>query len=266
MADYPLKGFKYGSDTYTIAEAMPYIIKCSSNKVFTKLGDDASNVYLNDAKVYAPDGVTEITDSTMIRNKSSFCIIEYKNTATNVVSTVVGSFIQPWPSTGDYGLVFRYDIPQTDEYLLFEMYMPSLGGGASKVSKYRYSYDLKINTNLDTLLANIDAAAPNTYTATITNAQKLYNIGGNNSAINSFDNNVSNIKNLWPSAYKLNILLDDGTNNKAKLEIISRWFDGTNYRLICIAHDSNGQLYTIGGIMHIRANLVYDEILFYKVA
>ena len=141
--------------------------------------------------------------------------------------------------------------------------MPSLGGGASQVRKYRYSYTLKINTDLDTLLTNIDAASPGTYTATITNAQQLYNIGGNNNNINDISTDMSRISNLWPSAYKLSILLD--STNKAKLDIISRWYDGTNYRLICIAHDSNGQLYTLGGIIHKHNTLVYDEILFYKV-
>ena len=266
MADYPLKGLKVGSNTYTIDGGKPYVIKYASNIPINKLGD-TGNITMTGAKIYRPDG-TDITSghSSEIRENTTNIIFEYELTSTHYKTTLFPILAPNFTGNSDYALWFRYDIPQTDEYIQFEFYMPTVDSSSSKIKKYRYSFDLKINTDLDTLLTNIDAAAPNTYTATITNAQQLYNIGSNSSNINNFDNNVSNIKNLWPSAYKLNILLDDGTNNKAKLNIISRWYDGTNYRLICIAHDSNGQLYTLGGIMHIHNNLIYDEILFYKVA
>jgi len=264
MADYPLKGFKVGSNTYTIDGGKHYVIKYASNIPINKLGD-TGNITMTGAKIYRPDG-TDITSahSAEIRENTPNIIFEYEYTPTHYKYTLFPTHAPNYTGNSDYALWFRYDIPQTDEYIQFEFYMPTVDSSSSKIKKFRYSYDLKINTDLDTLLANIDAAAPNTYTATITNAQQLYNIGSNNSSIYNYGTDVSNIKNLWPSAYKLNILLD-GTN-KAKLEIVSRWFDGTNYRLICIAHDSNGQLYTIGGIMHIHNNLVYDEILFYKVA
>lgn len=265
MADYPLKGLKVGADTYTIDGGKPYVIKFASTEAIQKLGD-TGNIAMTNAKIYRPDG-TDITNQTYfdeIRANTPNIILEYEYSPTHYKYTLFPAIVPNYTSNSDYSLIFRYDVPQTDEYVLFAFYMPHVASSSSYIRKYRYSYDLKINTDLDTLLTNIDTAAPNTYTATITNAQQLYNIGSNNSNITDIGTDVSNIKNLWPSAYKLNILLD-GTN-KAKLEIVSRWYDGTNYRLICIAHNSNGQLYTIGGIMHKHANIVFDEILFYKVA